>query len=122
MRIHQHSSVFKVFFQALLSACTAVLVVLTVPALAAGSPYPHVALKDLPASLRLEYQQQKPQMNRESRCAAAFDSHSQVDKMTLMCSIYIRMAAEGERRSMHYCEEKRTELKIHAPCKIVVEE
>ena len=119
MRIHQRSSVLKVFCQAGLSACVAAL---AVPVFAAASLYPHVPLKDLPQGLRLEYQQQKPQMNKESRCAAAFDSHSQADKMTLMCSIYIRMAAEAERRSMNYCEEKRTELKIHAPCKIVVEE
>lgn len=91
-------------------------------ALASTSLYPAVKLKELPAGLRAEYMQQKPQMNAESRCAAAFDSYSQADRMTLMCSIYIRMAAEGERRSMKYCEEKRAELKIHAPCKVVVED
>ena len=88
----------------------------------AASPYPTVKLKDLPDHLRNEFAQQKPQMTRESRCAAAYDSHNQVDKMSLMCSIYIRMAAEGERRAMHYCEEKRAELKIQGACRVVVEE
>ena len=88
----------------------------------ATSVYPTVKLKDLPQGLRNEYLQQKPQMNKESRCAATYDSHNQADKMNLMCSIYIRMAAEGERRAMHYCEEKRAELKIQGACRIVVEE
>ena len=98
------------------------LIVLSMDAWATTSVYPTVKLKDLPQGLRNEYLQQKPQMNKESRCAATYDSHNQADKMNLMCSIYIRMAAEGERRAMHYCEEKRTELKIQAPCRIVVEE
>jgi hypothetical protein len=41
--------------------------------------------------------------------------------MTLQCSIYIRMAAEGARRAMAHCEEKRQSQHIHGPCRIVVE-
>jgi hypothetical protein len=31
------------------------------------------------------------------------------------------MAAEGERRAMRYCEEKRAEKGIRMPCKLVLE-
>jgi hypothetical protein len=31
-----------------------------------------------------------------------------------------RRSAEGERRSMQYCEEKRVEKKIKAPCRLVL--
>jgi hypothetical protein len=31
------------------------------------------------------------------------------------------MSAEGERRAMIYCEEKREEKNIKAPCRLVVE-
>ena len=108
--------------RARLNLSALILVLASVSALASGSAHPTVKLKDLPQALRDDYMRLKPQFNRESRCAAAYDSHTQVDKMNLMCSIYIRMAAEGERRAMHYCEEKRAELKIQGPCRVVVEE
>jgi hypothetical protein len=63
----------------------------------------------------------KPEMNQFSHCAAAFDSHSDGEKMAFRCSIYIKMSAEGERRAMNYCEEKRAEHKINSPCRLVVE-
>jgi hypothetical protein len=31
------------------------------------------------------------------------------------------MSAEGERRAMRYCEEKREEKAIHSPCRLVEE-
>ena len=49
------------------------------------------------------------------------DSHSDADKMTLRCSIYIKLGAVGARRAMGYCEEQREKLHIHAPCRIVTE-
>ena len=124
MRIHRDRSSLSGLrgLRRLRALAAVVALAFALPGHTASSLYPHVALKDLPASLRADYLQQKPQMNKESRCAAAFDSHSQIDKMALMCSIYIRMAAEAERRSINYCDEKRAELKIHAPCRIVVEE
>jgi hypothetical protein len=56
-----------------------------------------------------------------SHCAAAFDSHSDGEKMVFRCSIHIKMSAEGERRAMKYCEEKRAEKNIKAPCRLVHE-
>jgi hypothetical protein len=83
--------------------------------------FPTVSLKQLPEPLRSTYMGTKPEMTDRSRCAAAFDASGDLDKMTLKCSVHIRMAAEGARRAMSYCEEKRQELRIHAPCRIVQE-
>ena len=85
------------------------------------SPYPSVELRSLPQALQEHYQKAKPEMNDKSHCAAAFDSHSDGEKMVFRCSIYIKMSAEGERRAMRYCEESRKERKIQAPCRLVVD-
>lgn len=87
----------------------------------AADPYPTVRLKDLPAALKEVWKQTKPEMTDRSRCAAAFDASGDMEKMSLQCSVHIRMAAEGARRAMRYCEEKRAELKIKDVCRIVVE-
>ena len=89
----------------------------------AGTEYgfPTVPLKQLPEPLRSTYLGTKPEMSDRSRCAAAFDASGDLDKMVLKCSVHIRMAAEGARRAMSYCEEKRQELRIHAPCRLVQE-
>ena len=87
----------------------------------AKSPYPVVQLKDLPEPLRLHWAGLKPEMQPTSHCAAAFDSHSDTDKMVMKCSIHIKMSAEGERRAMRYCDEQRAERKIKAPCRLVEE-
>ena len=78
-------------------------------------------LRQLPEQLRSTYLGIKPEMTDRSRCAAAFDTSGDLEKMTLKCSVHIRMAAEGARRAMNYCEEKRKELHIHAPCRVVAE-
>jgi hypothetical protein len=91
------------------------------PAVPPPETHPTVPLRDLPAGLKAQYLNQKPEMNANSRCAAAFDSYSEDDKMTLRCSIYIKLGAVGARRSMGYCEEQREKLRIHAPCRIVVD-
>jgi hypothetical protein len=83
--------------------------------------YPTVSLHDIPQPLQELYKSYKPEMNPFSHCAAAFDGHSDGQKMVLRCSIYIKMSAEGERRAMQHCEEKRSEQKIIAPCRLVVE-
>lgn len=80
-----------------------------------------VPVRELPQALKQQWQLSKPEMTATSRCAAAWDSHTDTQKMTLDCSIYIRMAAEGARRALSYCEEKRQKLQIHAPCRIVSE-
>ena len=83
--------------------------------------FPTVPLKQLPEPLRSTYMGIKPEMSDRSRCAAAYDTSGDLDKMTLKCSVHIRMAAEGARRAMAYCEEKRQELRINAPCRLVQE-
>lgn len=72
----------------------------------------------LPPALKALWERSLPEMSATSRCAAAFDA-SEGSRMTLQCSIYIRMAAEGERRAMRLCEDKRRQLAIEAPCRLV---
>lgn len=87
----------------------------------ASSTFPVVHLKDLPEPLRLHWAGLKPEMQSTSHCAAAFDSHSDTNKMVMKCSIYIKMSAEGERRAMRYCNEERVERNIKGPCRLVQE-
>ncbi|MEN9587775.1 MAG: hypothetical protein RIT15_1350 [Pseudomonadota bacterium] len=84
-------------------------------------PYPSIHLSELPDPLRSVWKELKPEMNENSHCATAFDSHSDGEKMAFRCSIHIKMSAEGERRAMRYCEEKREEKGIKMPCKLVEE-
>jgi hypothetical protein len=86
-----------------------------------ASSFPTVHLNELPDPLRSVWKELKPEMTEMSHCAAAFDSHSDGEKMAFRCSIHIKMSAEGERRAMKYCEEKRAEKNIKAPCRLVVE-
>ena len=83
--------------------------------------YPRIPLSELPDPLRSVWKELKPEMNENSHCAAAFDSHSDGEKMAFRCSIHIKMSAEGERRAIRYCEEKRQEKGIKMPCKLVEE-
>ena len=84
-------------------------------------PYPTIHVSELPDPLRSVWKELKPEMTPMSACATAFDSHSDGEKMAFRCSIHIKMAAEGERRAMRYCEEKRAEKGIRMPCKLVQE-
>ena len=84
-------------------------------------PYPTIHVSELPDPLRSVWKELKPEMTPMSACATAFDSHSNGEKMAFRCSIHIKMAAEGERRAMRYCEEKRAEKGIRMPCKLVQE-
>ena len=102
--------------------CLAVLGCMSVVVYAkAIGNYPTVDLRELPDPLRSVYKELKPEMNEMSHCAAAFDSHTDGEKMVFRCSIHIKMSAEGERRAMRYCEEKRAEKGIKAPCRLVEE-
>jgi hypothetical protein len=102
--------------------CLAVLGCMSVAVYAkAIGNYPTVDLRELPDPLRSVYKELKPEMTEMSHCAAAFDSHSDGEKMVFRCSIHIKMSAEGERRAMRYCEEKRVEKGIKAPCRLVQE-
>jgi hypothetical protein len=87
----------------------------------ATEAYPVVHVKELPDFLKRIWNTNKPEMTDQSRCAAAFDGYGDPDKATLQCSVHIRMAAEGARRAIRYCDDKRAELKIRDACKIVVE-
>ena len=100
--------------------CTLALIGFAVAAKPIGN-YPSIQLSELPDSLRSVWKELKPEMNENSHCAAAFDSHSDGEKMAFRCSIHIKMSAEGERRAMRYCEEKRAEKGIRMPCKLVEE-
>ena len=91
------------------------------PAHGAGSAFDTVELRRLPDLLRGQWNSTKPEMNANSRCAAAFDSHTDPDKMILSCSVYMRMGAAAERRAIGYCEEQRSRKGVHMPCKIVKE-
>lgn len=75
-------------------------------------------VSQLPEALKSIWQRTVPEMTAASRCAAAFDAN-EGPKMTLQCSVYIRMAAEGERRALRMCEDKRRELAIASPCRLV---
>ena len=88
---------------------------------AVAGPFPTVPLGDLPDSLQSVWKELKPEMTPMSHCAAAYDSHTDGDRMVFRCSIHIKMSAEGERRAMRYCEEKRAEKGIKAPCRLVEE-
>ena len=100
----------------------ATLIALAPAAWAQKEVHPTMKVHELPEVLRAQWNQTKPQMLSTSRCAAAFDGHNDYDRMTLRCSVYIKLAAEGARRAMRYCEEDREKKHIHAPCKIVQEE
>jgi len=80
------------------------------------------AIRNIKGTAGAQWNQTKPEMLSTSRCAAAFDNHNDYDRMTLRCSIYIKLGAEGARRAMRYCEEDREKKRIHAPCKIVQQE
>jgi len=84
--------------------------------------HPTMKVRELPEALKQQWLQTRPEMSSNSRCAAAFDNHSDHERMTLKCSIYIKLGAEGARRAMRYCEEDREKKRIHAPCRIVQEE
>ena len=99
-----------------IAALTLLLACLAHAPLGAQSVY---RVAQLPEALKAVWQRNLPEMSTTSRCAAAFDG-SAGRKMTLQCAIYIRMAAEGERRALRLCEDKRRELGIHAPCRLVL--
>jgi hypothetical protein len=95
--------------------CCALIALLSVAAQAQAPVY---RVSQLPEALKLVWQRTLPEMTPTSRCAAAFDA-SEGQKMTLQCSVYIRMAAEGERRALRLCDDKRRELGIQSDCRLV---
>lgn len=85
-----------------------------------GQQHPTMRWAELPELLKEQWRSLATEMNDNSRCAAAFDGSSDASRMILKCSIYIRMAAEGARRAMKYCEDERLRLGVRAPCRVVV--
>jgi hypothetical protein len=87
----------------------------------AHGPFPTVHVKDLPDGLRNNWNNLKSEMNENSHCAAAFDSNTEGDRMVFKCSIHIKMAHEGARRAMRYCDDARAEHHIKMPCRLIEE-
>ena len=86
----------------------------------ADSRYPTVKVSDLPQAILALYKREEPNFTENSHCATAWDSATDGDKIAFRCSVFIKMSAEGERRSMRYCEEIREKKKINAPCRLIV--
>ena len=99
-------------------ACMALAAMLAVAGAWANTGQVQVA--QLPEALKQVWERTKPEMTDRSACAAAFDGNDG-QRMTLQCSVHIRMRAEGERRALRRCEDKRQELGIRNPCRFVVE-
>lgn len=93
---------------------------LLLPAQAHG-PFPTIHVKDLPDGLRSNWNNLKSEMTENSHCATAFDSNTEGDRMVFKCSIHIKMAHEGARRAMRYCEDARAEHHIKMPCKLITD-
>mgnify|MGYP000496943813 CR=1 FL=1 len=82
---------------------------------------PTHALRQLPEALQGVWASTKPEMNANSRCAAAFDSQTDTARMVMRCSVHMRLGAEAERRALAYCQEERERKGVRSPCRIVQE-
>ena len=78
-------------------------------------------VRQLPDALKEVWAKNKPDMNENSRCAAAFDSPYDHTRMIMRCSIYMRMGAEAERRALASCEEERKRRAMISTCRSVRE-
>lgn len=78
-----------------------------------------VAPGQLPDALQGMWRNYQPDLGELGRCAVAYDSHTDRDKMVFTCSVGIRITAEGERRSLARCEEMRSAKSIRAACRLV---
>lgn len=87
----------------------------------AHGPFPTIHVKELPDGLRSNWNNLKSEMTENSHCATAFDSNTEGDRMVFKCSIHIKMAHEGARRAMRYCEDARAEHHIKMPCKLITD-
>lgn len=98
-----------------LLACSA----LNTAAFSATAPWPTIPLRDLPDPIKQEWSKLAPEMTPASRCATAFDSVTDPRLMTFHCSIHIKIAQEGARRALRYCETARQQKSIRAPCSVI---
>lgn len=99
--------------------CSIAVLALALPCASAGAET--MPVRQLPDALKEVWAKNKPDMNENSRCAAAFDSPYDQSRMIMRCSIYMRMGAEAERRALAYCEEERKRTGVASPCRIVKE-
>jgi hypothetical protein len=84
--------------------------------------YPAIEFRKLPNAVQRAYNREKPNLGENGRCATAWDSTSEQEKMIFTCSIYIKIGSEGSRRSMKRCEDQRKQLHIKAPCAVILGE
>ena len=106
-------------FLAVVAMVFSILAGVAAPAMA--SDLPTVRLSDLPQNLQDIYGQNRPELGKYGHCAAGFDSRTDGLKMAISCAIYVRLSAQGERKSVELCTERTKLLKIKAPCKLIVE-
>ena len=85
------------------------------PALATDTVTPG----QLPDALQGMWRNYQPDLGEWGRCAVAYDSHTDRDKMVFTCSVGIRITAEGERRSLARCEDMRVQKSIRSACRLV---
>ncbi len=85
------------------------------PALATDSVTP----AQLPDALQGMWRNYQPDLGELGRCAVAYDSHTDRDKMAFTCSVGIRITAERERRSLARCEDMRQQKGIRSACRLV---
>ena len=78
-----------------------------------------IAAEQLPQSLQVSWQANKPGLGPFGHCAAAFDSSSDPSKMAFACSIYVKLSAVAARRAVQHCDEQRKARSINAPCQVV---
>jgi hypothetical protein len=78
-----------------------------------------VSPSQLPDALQGMWRNYQPDLGELGRCAVAYDSHTDRDKMVFTCSVGIRITAEGERRSLARCEDMRAQKGIRAACRLV---
>ena len=78
-----------------------------------------VAPSQLPDALQGMWRNYQPDLGELGRCAVAYDSHTDRDKMVFSCSVGIRITAEGERRSLARCEDMRVQKGIRSACRLV---
>ena len=97
------------------AAIAMALALLGNPALATET----VAPGQLPDALQGMWRNYQPDLGELGRCAVAYDSHTDRDKMVFPCSVGIRITAEGERRSLARCEEMRSAKAIRTACRLV---
>jgi hypothetical protein len=85
----------------------------------ASEQFPIVIVSDLPPTIAYQWHEYKPNLGSIGRCATAFDRGDGPEKEVFTCSIYVKISAVAERRSMARCEEMRLSKGIRGPCRLI---